>query len=80
VVSGAGSKGSDVGPTEGMIFRRSEPGFMRLVVLKSGAIDLFVVSANEDFLDCADMSEVFLQQCLETGAKEFRTVFSTRLR
>jgi hypothetical protein len=80
VVSGAGSKGSDVGPTEGMLFRRAEPGFMRLVVLKSGAIDLFVVSANEDFLDCSNMSEFFLEQCLETGAREFRTVFSTRLR
>ena len=80
VVSGAGSKGSAVGPTDGMLFRRSEPGFMRLVVLKSGAIDLFVVSANEDFMDCTNSSESIQEQCVEAGTREFRTVFSIRLR
>jgi hypothetical protein len=80
VVSGAASKSSKVGPTDGSVYRNSGPGFMRLVALKNGAVDLFVVAANPDFLQCSAADEAVRQQCLEVGPSEFRTVFSVRLK
>ena len=79
IVSGAGSKTSKVGPTPNTVFARSEPGFMRLVAMKDGAVNLFVVSAAEDFLECTGPAEA-VRQCVEVGAREFRTVYSVRLR
>ena len=80
IVSGAGSKSSEVGPTDGTLFYRDEPGYMRLVTMKSGAVDLFVVSAAGDFQICDSTDDARRLQCLEVGAREFRTVFSRRLR
>jgi hypothetical protein len=80
VVSGAGSKSSVVGPTEGSVFHRAEPGYMRLVTLKNGSIHLYVVSAIDDFRECDSGDEASRRQCLDSGAREFRTVFSMRLK
>jgi hypothetical protein len=80
IVSGAGSKSSVVGPTEGTVFHRSDPGYMRLLILKDGSVDLFVVSAQDDFRECRANEEIRRRQCLENGAREFRTVFSLRLK
>jgi hypothetical protein len=81
IVSGAGSKVSAVGPINGTEFYRAEPGFMRLVVMKNGAIYLFVVSARRDFLQCNHgKGTPALQQCVDAGINEFRTVFSIRLK
>jgi hypothetical protein len=79
VVSGAGSKASKVGPTDGTLFYSDTPGYMRLVAMKSGAVDLFVVSTIADFRSCSG-DEAQRQQCLEAGAQSFHTVFSTRLK
>jgi hypothetical protein len=80
LVSGAGSKSSKVASTDGSLFHRSEPGFMRLVAMRSGAIDLFVVSAPGEFLDCAVSGAAQLEQCMTAGVQAFRTVYSTRLK
>ena len=79
IVSGAGSKTSLVAPIPSTMFARAEPGFMRLVAMKNGNIDLFVVSAPDSFLKCLGNEAVRLQ-CVEAGSKEFRTVYSIRLR
>ena len=80
VVSGAASKSSKVGPTDGTVYRNPGPGFMRFVALKNGAVDLFVVAANPDFLHCDAADEAVREQCLEVGPREFRTVYSVRLK
>jgi hypothetical protein len=80
VVSGAGSKSSKVGPTDGTVYRDPGPGFMRFVALKNGAVDLFVVAANPDFLLCNAADEAVREQCVDVGPREFRTVFSVRLK
>ncbi|MGH7469040.1 MAG: hypothetical protein ACRENP_13880 [Longimicrobiales bacterium] len=80
IVSGAGSKSSQAGRTDGMLFQSDEPGYMRLAVLKSGAIELFVVSADSDYLLCDDSSPDKRNICLDEGVNAFRTVFSMRLK
>lgn len=79
IVSGSGSKLSKVGDTAGMLFRRSEPGFMRVVIMKNGSIDVFVVSGPAEYLECVG-SQAVVAQCMEAGPREFKTVFSVRLK
>jgi hypothetical protein len=80
VVSGAGSKSSKVGPTDGSVYRNPGPGFMRLVTLKNGAVDLFVAAATPDFLKCDAADESVRQQCIEVGPTQFNTVYSVRIK
>ena len=80
VVSGAGSKSSRIGPRPGSLFQRDEPGFMRLIVQKNGAIDLWIVSAPPDFLDCSLTITARREQCMTVGVESFRSVFSYRIR
>ena len=62
-----------------MLFRRSEPGFMRLVIMKNGSVDIFVVSAPAEFLECIG-TQTAVAQCMEAGTRAFKTVFSVRLK
>lgn len=80
VISGAGSKSSVIGPRPGSLFQRDEPGFMRLIVQKNGAIDLWIVSAPPDFLNCTSTVPARRDQCMNVGVESFRSVFSYRLR
>ncbi|MGQ0562030.1 MAG: hypothetical protein ACT443_09170 [Gemmatimonadota bacterium] len=80
IVSGAGSKSSTVGHTEGMLYRSLEPGFMKLVVRKNGGIDLFVYTAPEGFLMCYVSTPDVQEQCVEAGAAEFRVKYGLTLR
>lgn len=80
VISGAGSKSSRIGPRPGSLFQRDEPGFMRLIVQKNGAIDLWIVSAPPDFLDCSNTVAALREQCMTVGVESFRSVFSYRLK
>jgi hypothetical protein len=78
IVSGAGSKSSDVGHTEGMAYRSREPGFMKLVMLKEGGAQLFVYTAPEAYLMCYEGPTV--DQCVESGAAEFSLKYAVRLK
>lgn len=79
VVSGSGSKVSSVGHTEGMVYRASAPGYMRVVVHRSGRVDLFVIAApDDDFLTCAGTG-LALEECMNSRAREFTTRFGMRL-
>jgi hypothetical protein len=80
VVSGSGSKLSDVGHTEGMLYRASAPGYMRVVVYKSGRVDLFVIAApGEDHLTCPGEG-LELEACMSSRAGDFTTRFGMRLK
>lgn len=81
VVSGSGSKLSGVGHVDGMRYRASAPGYMRVVVHRSGRVDLFVIASPEDeaYLTCAG-SGSDLEACMQSRAAEFTTRFGMRLK
>jgi hypothetical protein len=80
IVSGAGSKLSQVGHVDGMVFRGREPGYMRMIVKKNGGIDLFVVAADESYLTCDRGDPTFTAQCVAAGIGALRDVYSMRVR
>ena len=80
LVSGAGSKLSRVGHSEGMIYRGVEPGYMRMIVKKNGGFELFVVTADDSFLDCDRGDAALTAQCVAAGAAAFRTTYGVSLR
>lgn len=81
-VSGSASKLTDVGYVDGMLFGRSAPGYMRLLVRENGAVDFFVEAAPERFLACPENEprEADWERCMDEGLEAYRTVFSTRIR
>src|SRR5690606_7008181 len=81
VVSGSGSKLSSLGHTDGMLFRAAAPGYFRVVVHKSGRVDLFAIASPEgdDFLICGG-SGLALEQCMEARSREFTTRYGMRLK
>ena len=82
VVSGSVSKVSGAGWVAGTLFRRAAPGYMQLVLRRSGAVDLFVTAAPERYLACPDLdpADEELHRCMQEGIAAFRTVFSMRLK
>jgi hypothetical protein len=79
LVSGSASKLSRIGPAEGMLFGLSSPGYIRLVIEKSGGITMFVEAAPPEHLECG-ASDVQPNPCTMEGVASFETVFSRRLR
>jgi hypothetical protein len=80
IVSGSGSKVTDVGHVEGMLFRRAAPGYAKLVVHRSGRIDVFVTAApDRGYLQC-DGSADAMASCMEERVPAFSTVFGKRIR
>jgi hypothetical protein len=80
IVSGAGSKISQVGHIDGMVYRGEQPGYMRMVVKKNGGIDLFVVAGPKDFKSCDRGNPTLNAQCVSAGVQAFRNTFGTTLR
>lgn len=80
IVSGAGSKLSRVGHTEGMLYRGLEPGYMLLVTRRDGGAEIFVYSAPQDFLSCAQHPPSFREQCMNAGAGEFKAKFGVTIK
>lgn len=80
LVSGSGSKVSSVGHTDGMVYRASVPGYMRVVVHRSGRVDLFVIAASdEDYILCPG-SGIELEDCMTSQTEAFTTRFGLRLK
>lgn len=79
IVSGSASKMSSIGTGEGMLFGRSAPGYMRLIVGKDGGLSLFVEAAPERFQSCPQ-SNPERAACMAEGVAAFQTVHSQRLR
>jgi hypothetical protein len=79
LVSGAGSKLTDVGDADGLHFARSAPGYMRLIVERNGGVTLFVESTGAEYLKCPERDPE-REQCMAAGAAAFRLVYAQRLR
>lgn len=80
VVSGSGSKVTDVGHIEGMLYRKAAPGYMRLVTHRDGRVDLFVIAAPDDSYLTCEGSGPELEQCMTDGVAQFTTRYGMRLR
>lgn len=79
VVVGSASKLTNVGHEDGLLFRRSWPGYARLFVLRDGGIILSVEGAPPEYLVCRGERRD-RSQCMEEGARSYRTLWSDRLR
>lgn len=81
LVSGSASKLTPVGWAPGMLYRRSAPGYMRVVVRTNGAVDLYVEAAPDRYVVCPeDDPETDWERCMEQGVDAYETVFSMRLK
>ncbi|MEX1183616.1 MAG: hypothetical protein WEF86_10315 [Gemmatimonadota bacterium] len=80
LVSGSGSKVSDLGHIEGMLYRGEVPGYMRVVTHLSGHVDVFVIAApTEELLSCPGEG-ADLERCMIEGSSHFISRYSKRLR
>lgn len=79
IVSGSVSKVSSVGSEEGLQFGLSAPGYMRLVLLRDGSVQLFVEATPPEYSHCPEQ-EPARERCMAEGIAAFRTVHSQRLR
>lgn len=79
VVSGAGSKMSDVAEGEGLLFGVSAPGYMKILIEKDGGMLLMVEAVEPEYLSCPT-TQPELADCMAAGVAAFRTVFWTRMK
>jgi hypothetical protein len=82
LVSGSASKLTPVGWVPGMLYSRSAPGYMQVVVRESGAVDLYLMAAPERYLVCREdeSAEMAWERCMEEGVESYETIFSMRLK
>jgi hypothetical protein len=80
LVIGSASKSSPVGHFEGMRYRTRAPGYMRMITLRDGTVQLFVIAApDEDYLRCEVEDPVQLQACMARMTAAFRMEYALRL-
>jgi hypothetical protein len=79
LISGSGSKLTDVGPEPGLHFARSAPGYMRLLLTRDGGIHVTVVGGAPEYLLCPE-DDAPWGACLQAGIATFETLHSQRLR
>jgi len=80
LISGSASKLQGVDYIDGLLFRASRPGFMRLVFTRDGGVYVFVTAGDEDALSCSDDDEAARARCVADAAANFETAFSAKLR
>ncbi len=78
LVSGAGSKLESVSEIDDLQWAAAEPGFMRLVFLRDGGVQLFVEAAPASTLECSRRSS--REACMADALAAYRTVHAERLR
>jgi hypothetical protein len=78
LVSGAGSKLERVSDIDELEWAASEPGYMRLVLLHDGGVQLFVEAAPASTLACASGRDP--GPCMQRALAAYRTVHAQRLR
>lgn len=79
VVSGTGSKVTDVADAPGMRFRAEKVGYMTLFVLRDGGAILYVRGTDEDWVGCPNEAHEDPDACMAAATETFKTLFSTRL-
>ncbi len=80
LVSGSASKLQNVDWADGMQFRAAEPGYMKVLFLEDGSVDLFIHSAPPEHQHCRGVAGEPLASCMRDGIDAFRTIYSTRLK
>jgi hypothetical protein len=80
LVSGSGSKTSDVGPTEGMRFGADKPGYMMIAFRTDGAIELHVYAADAVYQHCGDVEGEDVAACMREGPGKYVEVYASQLR
>ena len=80
LVSGSGSDVSDVGSTAGPLFGLAAPGYMRIVFLRDGGVDLAVYATGPEFATCPDGEGQERTECMTRGVQSFARVYSRRLK
>lgn len=80
LVSGAGSKLTELAPTEQLRYAAARPGYMTVVFRRDGAVDLFVMAGTEAReTPCAGIEGPDLEVCVSEGATDMQLVYSERL-
>jgi hypothetical protein len=78
LVSGAGSKVSEVAPYDQLRYAAPTPGYMMLILRRTGAVDLFVLAAASGAPQCAT-PESPGESCPTPGTGVLDLVYSERL-
>jgi hypothetical protein len=79
LVSGAGSKTTEVAYVGGMQFADDVGGFMRLTFLRDGGVLLHVLATPEQYVMCAEARNGGVESCMQEGGDAFQTVLALRL-
>ncbi len=79
LVDGATSKLTPAGYVDGMIYRRSEPGYAKVFFLRDGSAQLVIQTAPVRFLSCTG-TDAARQRCMADGARAFAPSWSGLLR
>jgi hypothetical protein len=79
IISGSGSKLTEVGRSEHLMFGHAAPGYMRLVIERNGGMTLFVEAVPPEFQACPG-AEPQHSACMAAGIAAYRTVYWTRLK
>lgn len=76
VVSGSASKLTPVGPMDGLLFARSAPGYVTVLVDRSGGLALRIDATPARYLACPEGDGAAREACMEEGLEAFRTVWT----
>jgi hypothetical protein len=79
LVSGAGSKLTELTESDFLRYAAELPGYMMLVFRANEAVDLYVIAGDPDRLSCPAEPEEDRVECMTEGAAAFETVYSERL-
>jgi hypothetical protein len=79
LVSGAGSHVTPVGEAPGLTWSAPAAGYMSLVFGDDGRVDLYVIAAPPEVLECP-AGRATTEACVREGVSAFRAMFSARLR
>ena len=79
IVSGAGSKVSEVTFVGGMQFADDVGGFMRVTFMHDGSVLLHVLATPEEHVVCSVLLNGDLDACMQQGIDAFETVVAMRL-
>ena len=79
LVSGAGSKTSDVAYAEGMLYGDDVSGFMRVSFMTDGRVLLHVLATPSDFAVCSPPHVTDPEACMRDGLEGFEIVYTLRL-
>lgn len=76
IVSGAGSKNTDIGTFPGLEWAGTNLGYMMLFLLKDQSVRLFVVSTDSDRLICPEEPEADRLACMEEETARYALRYS----